>query len=140
MDTVTRPAEELSDLAYFDARDYRLVVTVDNLGVVTIEHPVGDTATTALARERMIRLAAEIVDEVGPRPVADALGADEVTPADLVRGKGVVVAPPAPGFAVLGCRCGRVLDSRELAWLPTTRPYKAGHVFPRIVCSRCASA
>ena len=136
---MTRPAAEQSGLQYLDAADYRLVVTVDNLGVVTIEHPVGDTTMKAVARQRMIRLAAEIVDEVGPVAVADALGADEVTPDRLVRGKGVVITPPIVGVAVLGCRrCRRVVDSADLVWLPTTRPYKAGHVFPRIVCTRCA--
>jgi hypothetical protein len=125
-------------LHYLDADDYRLVVLVENSGRTVVEHPAGDAAARALARRRMTRLAAEIVDEVGPVAVAAALGADEVTPDRLIRGKGVVVTPPLPGVAVLGCRCGRVLDADELRQLPTVRPYKAGPVIPRIVCPRCA--
>lgn len=129
---MTRPADEL---AYYDPAHYRLFVTVDNNGVVQIEHQAGSNRT---ADVEMARLAAEIIDQIGPDAVAAALGADEVSPARLVRGKGVVVVPPPPGVAILGCRCGRVLDADELCRVTTIRPFMAGHTLPRIACARCA--
>ena len=134
---MTRPADQQSDLGFLDGRDYRLIVTMDHDRRVVVEHQHADDR---IARRDMTRLAAEIVDEVGPVAVAAALGADEVTPDRLVRSKGVVVAPPPAGAAVLGCRCGRVVDAAELVWQPTARHEMAGPVFPRIVCPRCASA
>lgn len=125
MDTVTRPADEVSDLHYLDARDYRLVILVENDGRVVVEHPHNQ----AVARKRMTYLAAEIVDEVGQAAVDAALGkrAPVGTP---------ITTPPA-GIALMPCRCGRMLSAADMH---RARPRygMAGPVIAPIVCARCA--
>lgn len=134
MDTVTRPADEHSDLGFLDGRDYRLIVTMDHDRRIVVEHQHADDR---IARRDMTRLAAEIVDEVGPLAVAVALGAAEVTPQHLV-GRGVIVTPPGAGLAVMPCsRCGRMLAAPEMH---RARPREgmAGHVLAPIVCLECS--
>lgn len=142
MDPVTRPAAEQSGLQYLDARDYRLVVTVDHDGDVTIEHQHGDDAT---ARNDMALLAAQIVDELGPDAVDDHLQALHLaeTPHAVDDPRPVVVEPPPAGRFVLACRCGRALSLRQMCRLVIAGavggPGSAPAIAP-IVCKRCASA
>lgn len=47
---------------------------------------------------------------------------------------------PPPGRAVLGCRCGQVLDLADLRTLPQRYgPHqRAGTAIPPVMCPRCA--
>ena len=49
----------------------------------------------------------------------------------------VPVRAPAPGVAMLACRCGQVLDAAQLCRAPRP-PLSTGHALQRIVCPGCA--
>lgn len=134
MGAVTSPLDEHDEIGFLDGRDYRLIVLLDHDHRVEILHQhAGDVE----ADQDMVRIAAEIAEEVGlgaVEAVLDTIVAARRDPADPDQG----VVPPPPGVAVLACRCGRVIDTSDCRWLPTARPDKAGPVFPRIVCPECA--
>ena len=48
------------------------------------------------------------------------------------------IRPPAPGIAVLGCRCGRVLSAGQLHRRPRTHQDGEAAAVERIVCAACA--
>lgn len=97
--------------AYFDARDYELMLTVDRTGHVQIQHQAGDDQRT----DRVLaRLAAEIADEQQTGDVH-------------------IVRAPEPGAAVMACaECLRIVDRDDLRWLCSPSGWR------RVGCFDCA--
>ena len=116
---------ELTDLEYFDAAHYRLMVTVDNKGRVEIQHQAHDD--NAWADREMARLAAQIDEQVAPE-------------------KGRVVIPrTGRGINLMPCAgCGRMLHANQLQWLRSPAHdlglRRSGNPIPRVGCSDCAKA
>lgn len=123
-------------LAYYDGRDYALMLTVDQHGRVEIQHQAD---SDQVADRRMARLAAEIIDQIGPAPVLEQLGSDEIGPRDLYP---MAVLAPEPGRAVMRCRCGEMLNLADMRRLEPPRSpsgWPIGAVIRPIVCRSCAS-
>lgn len=123
------------DLEYFDARQYTLMLTVRaDTGLVEIQHQAG---SDGVADRQMARLAAEIIDALGPHAVINQLGADDLRASDL---RPHAIDPPRRGTAVMRCRCGRMLDLRDMHRYEPPRDVQLGCVVVRpIVCFRCAA-
>lgn len=52
-----------------------------------------------------------------------------------------IVQPPAPGVALLRCRCGRMLDTTQMRWCRRPRRlWQTTAVIPPISCKTCAKA
>lgn len=121
------------DAEHYDPADYTLWVTVraDN-GLVEIQH---QAEPDHIADRRMARLAAEIIDEIGPGPVVEQLGAAEVAVTAIYP---MAVEPPARGRAVMACRCGTVMNLADMRRLEPRYEGSAAVVRP-IVCRRCAA-
>lgn len=81
------------------------------------------TALRDLGEDQRARIAAMLIDQ---------LGMPAITP-HLPRNR---VEPPLPGVAVLACRCGRVIDRRDMR----RRSPRIGDTtpIPPIVCPECA--
>lgn len=122
-----------AELEYFGAADYALMVTMTHDGRVEIQH---QAESDRVADRRMARLAAEIIDEIGVAPVVEQLGADEVGVRDLIP---AAFEAPAPGKAVLACRCGTVLDAADMCRYPRPGNPGAAPRIARICCRECAS-
>lgn len=109
---------------HFDGRDYALMVTVraDN-GLVEIQH---QPASDDVADRQMARLAAQIIDQVGAAAVAQQADG------------GVRIQAPPRGTALLACRCGRVLDDRDMR-RKKRRPTQSHLLIQPITCPECAT-
>jgi hypothetical protein len=127
------------ELMYVDAREVELLVTVAaGTHEVRVEHTSGDYDK---ANRDMARLAADVIDQLGPDAVNQALrdlratarldGPDVVEPA---------LPKPRRWRAMMACGCGAMLDAADMR-------YADGHVrrgrgsaarIPTVVCPACA--
>lgn len=132
-------AQAAGDLVAYDARDYELMVTVTaGTHEVRVEHAAGDYEQ---ANRGMARLAADVIDQLGPAAVNDALRDLRAT-ARLDSQTVVEGALPTPprGIAVLACRCGRVLNADDLRFADGLIRRRRGSAarIPAVVCATCA--
>jgi hypothetical protein len=141
-DPVNATADREGELMYVDARDVELLVTVAaGTHEVRVEHADGDYDK---ANRDMARLAADVIDQLGPGPVVKALrnlhGDPGVDERALVEG---AVATPPPGAAVLACSsCKKVRDAADMRFAPSLVPRQRGNAarIPDVVCVECHSA
>jgi hypothetical protein len=80
---------------------------------------------TAAENERLAQVAAKILDKVGAAAVQ-------------AHRERVHIRPPAPGHAVIACRCGRMLNITDMC--RRRHPPQTGQApqIPRITCAPCA--
>lgn len=76
------------------------------------------------------------VDDEWARVGAHLLAEDEVLAAAPPVDR-ITVQPPAPGTALLACRCGAVLDADDMH--RSYGRWPGGQSIPAIVCQECAT-
>jgi hypothetical protein len=79
--------------------------------------------------DQLAKAAASLIERVGWDAVR----------AHMPGGGRVEVQPPAPGVAVLACRCGRSLDAGDMRWAPPA-PDDVFRPIPAIVCGVCRNS
>jgi hypothetical protein len=84
------------------------------------------TRLADLDPENLAVLAARLTDQVGD----DAVRAHR---------EGIRIRPPAPGAAVLACRCGRILDGADMRRVRQPRAEGSMPAIERIACAPCAA-
>jgi hypothetical protein len=127
------------DLLAYSAHDYELMVTVAaGTHEVRVEHAAGDYEK---ANRDMARLAADVIDQLGPDAVNQALRDLRATARldgpDVVED---VLRKPRRGVAMLVCRCGAVLNAADMRFGGGHHRRVRGSAarIPTVMCPKCA--